>query len=316
MNYYEHHLGDYLRDTAHLSMLEDGAYRRLLDAYYIKEAPLPKALRDVCRLVRAMTKPERDAVAIVLAEFFREGDDAWHHKRCDAEIARYKEALPDREAKRENERERQRRARDRRKHLFESLREFGIVPAYETQTIELQRLLSHAQSQRITQPVTQPVTRDNMATQTPDTRHQTPDTNVLIPLPPTGGCPIEPAANPTQPDPVDEKTGLPDCPYTQLLKLWAKHLPHLTQPRVWEGNRKATMRQRWQQAAKPSSYSPEGYATEEKGIAWWDSFFGYIANDTTLAHGFSNQNRTWKPDLEWVCNAANFQKIIDGKYTK
>jgi len=27
MNYYEHHLGDYVRDTAHLSMLEDGACR-------------------------------------------------------------------------------------------------------------------------------------------------------------------------------------------------------------------------------------------------------------------------------------------------
>lgn len=91
MNYYEHHLGDYLRDTAHLSMLEDGAYRRLLDAYYIKELPLPKAMRDVCRLVRAISKPERDAVAIVLSEFFEESGDSWNHKRCDEEIARYKD---------------------------------------------------------------------------------------------------------------------------------------------------------------------------------------------------------------------------------
>lgn len=43
MNFYEHHLGDYMRDTAHLSMIEDAAYRRLLDAYYIREAPLPAA---------------------------------------------------------------------------------------------------------------------------------------------------------------------------------------------------------------------------------------------------------------------------------
>jgi hypothetical protein len=27
-------------------------------------------------------------------------------------------------------------------------------------------------------------------------------------------------------------------------------------------------------------------------------------------------DRTWLPDLEWVVNAANFQKIIDGKYNK
>lgn len=283
MNYYEHHLGDYLRDTAHLSMIEDGAYRRMLDAYYIKEAPLPKALRDVCRLVRAMTKPERDAVAIVLAEFFTEGDDGWHHKRCDAEIARYQ----DKQAKAKRSAE---------------MRWGASKP--------------HSEGNANASPDAMRTHSEGNALQSPVTSHQSPDTNVLIPLPPNGGCPIEPSANPTQPDPVDEKTGLPDCPYTQLLKLWAKHLPHLTQPRVWEGNRKATMRQRWQQAAKPSSYSPEGYASEEKGIAWWDSFFAYIANDTTLAHGFSNQNRTWKPDLEWVCNAANFQKIIDGKYTK
>lgn len=91
MNYYEHHLGDYMRDTAHLSMLEDGAYRRLLDAYYIKELPIPATLRDAYRLARAQTKPERDAVQTVLREFFEETPQGWKHKRCDAEIARFQE---------------------------------------------------------------------------------------------------------------------------------------------------------------------------------------------------------------------------------
>ena len=31
VNYYEHHLGDYAKDTGHLSMLEHGAYRIQLD---------------------------------------------------------------------------------------------------------------------------------------------------------------------------------------------------------------------------------------------------------------------------------------------
>lgn len=89
MNYYEHHLGDYVRDTAHLSMLEDGAYRRLMDAYYIREQPLPPALKDCCRLARAQSKPERDAVDAVLKEFFHQSPEGWRHKRCDEEIARY-----------------------------------------------------------------------------------------------------------------------------------------------------------------------------------------------------------------------------------
>ena len=111
-------------------------------------------------------------------------------------------------------------------------------------------------------------------------------------------------------------TAFPPCPHTELLKLWGKHLSHLTQPRTWEGNRQTNMRQRWVQAGKPSAYSPEGYKTTEDGLKWWDSFFGYIANDTSLANGFETKGRTWRPDLEWVGNATNFQKIIDGKYAK
>jgi uncharacterized protein YdaU (DUF1376 family) len=108
----------------------------------------------------------------------------------------------------------------------------------------------------------------------------------------------------------------PPCPHQELLKLWAKHLPHLTQPRSWEGQRQTSMRQRWVQAGKPSSYSPDGYNTVDKGIEWWDSFFRYIAHETKLSTGFVMNDRTWLPDLEWVVNAANFQKIIDGKYNK
>jgi uncharacterized protein YdaU (DUF1376 family) len=91
LNYYEHHLGDYLRDTAHLSMLEDAAYRRLLDAYYIREKALPLDVRECCKLVRATSKQERDAVAYVLREFFRETEDGYRQKRADAEIARFQE---------------------------------------------------------------------------------------------------------------------------------------------------------------------------------------------------------------------------------
>jgi uncharacterized protein YdaU (DUF1376 family) len=133
----------------------------------------------------------------------------------------------------------------------------------------------------------------------------------------------EPLTTPNKQEPVIKEgkpslagTAFPPCPHSELLKLWGKHLSHLTQPRTWEGSRQANMRQRWVQAAKPSAYSPEGYKTTEDGLKWWDSFFGYISNDTSLANGFETKGRTWRPDLEWVVNATNFQKIIDGKYAK
>lgn len=108
----------------------------------------------------------------------------------------------------------------------------------------------------------------------------------------------------------------PTCPQQEILALWQKHLPYHVQPRIWEGNRRVMLKQRWVQAGKPSTFSKDGYKTVSDGLEWWSDFFGYIANDTKLANGFETQGRTWKPDLEWVVNASNFQKIIDGKYDK
>ena len=90
MNYVERHFGDWARDTAHLSMLEDGAYNRLCDLYYVRETPLPADLPSCCRLVRAVSKQERDAVRSVLQEFFHLTAEGWRHKRCDTEIDRFR----------------------------------------------------------------------------------------------------------------------------------------------------------------------------------------------------------------------------------
>jgi uncharacterized protein YdaU (DUF1376 family) len=86
VNYYPHHIGDYLRDTLHLSLLEHGAYRRMLDYYYASEKPLPLETQWVCKLIRADSEEERKAVAWVLENFFEKGVDGWHNKRADDEV--------------------------------------------------------------------------------------------------------------------------------------------------------------------------------------------------------------------------------------
>lgn len=91
MNYYEHHLGDYAQATAHLSLLEDAVYSRLIRKYYASEKPIPADVAAVQRLVGARSKEERAAVETVLNEFFELRDDGWHQARCDAEIARYQD---------------------------------------------------------------------------------------------------------------------------------------------------------------------------------------------------------------------------------
>jgi uncharacterized protein YdaU (DUF1376 family) len=87
MNYYSHHIGDYLSATAHLSLLEHGVYRRLIDVYYIHEAPLPADLKKVYRLVGARTTDEKAGVDSILQEFFIESPEGWIQQRCDREIA-------------------------------------------------------------------------------------------------------------------------------------------------------------------------------------------------------------------------------------
>lgn len=90
MNYYEHHLGDYARDAGHLSMIEDGAYRRLIDVYYAREMPLPVDIKECQKLTRCTSAAERKAVQYVLEKFFRLADDGYHQKRCDEEIGKAK----------------------------------------------------------------------------------------------------------------------------------------------------------------------------------------------------------------------------------
>ena len=85
MNYYEHHLGDYAKDTGHLSMLEHGAYRLLLDRYYSTEEGIPAA--QAHRLARARSDEECRAVDVVLEEFFELVDGMWINRRAEEEIA-------------------------------------------------------------------------------------------------------------------------------------------------------------------------------------------------------------------------------------
>lgn len=91
LNYYEHHLGDYAAATGHLSLLEDAVYMRMIRRYYIDEAPLPADRAKIARLVGARSEDEIAAVNVVLDEFFLEQADGWHSKRCDEEIARYRD---------------------------------------------------------------------------------------------------------------------------------------------------------------------------------------------------------------------------------
>lgn len=86
MNYYERHLGDYAKDTGHLSPLEHGVYNLLLDRYYSTESGIPND--QIYRVARANSKDEKAAVDAVLREFFRLKRGVWIKGRVEEEIAK------------------------------------------------------------------------------------------------------------------------------------------------------------------------------------------------------------------------------------
>lgn len=139
MHYYYFHIGDYASHTRHLTLIEDIAYRRLLDLYYMNEKPI--AADHAARLI-GMREHGHDVLA-VLIEFFTETEEGFINKRADEEIAKFYESQSERESEKENERERQKRHREERKALFSKLRDIGVAPEYNTPTQQLRHMLNN-----------------------------------------------------------------------------------------------------------------------------------------------------------------------------
>lgn len=89
MNYYQFHIADWALHTSHLSLEEEGIYRRLLDYYYDTEQPIPEKTDSVIRRLRLGAHSE--TVALILEEFFILKPDGWHNLRADREIDVYNE---------------------------------------------------------------------------------------------------------------------------------------------------------------------------------------------------------------------------------
>jgi uncharacterized protein YdaU (DUF1376 family) len=155
VNFYKHHLGDYAAATVHLSWDEDCAYRRLMEQYYKREAPIPVDIKEACRLARAATPGQRRAVEAVLREFFSLEGDGWHQKRCDEEI---NAASTQAQTNRRIAEEREARRRERIEH------ESSAKASDESST---------------NRPPDTSAEREPI--QTPDSRLQTPDLNLRIP---------------------------------------------------------------------------------------------------------------------------------------
>lgn len=87
MHYYQFNIKCFAMATRHLTLEEEGVYRRLLDFYYDTELPIPEETQSVIR--RLMLGSYVDTVGLILGEFFTLEADGWHNYRADIEINEY-----------------------------------------------------------------------------------------------------------------------------------------------------------------------------------------------------------------------------------
>jgi len=80
-------VGDYLRDTQHLTRDQHGGYMLLLAAYWTRGSALPDDDARLAAIVKA-TPAEWRKLRPVLAEFFIVANGVWVQKRAEEEIAK------------------------------------------------------------------------------------------------------------------------------------------------------------------------------------------------------------------------------------
>ena len=110
---------------------------------------------------------------------------------------------------------------------------------------------------------------------------------------------------------VDEH-GVPSCPHKRIVALYHEFLPELPGVKVWEGARQQNLQARWRERWKAGKYR-----TQEEGIAYWGKLFRHVSEKCDWLMGRVQGRRGDKPfraSLDWIVNASNFAKLIEGRY--
>lgn len=82
MQFYQHHIGDFKKDTSFLDHEKRSQYLELMWLYYDQEKPLPD---DIPLLAMKVQATEKD-ISLLLNLFFTKIDNEWHHSRIDEEL--------------------------------------------------------------------------------------------------------------------------------------------------------------------------------------------------------------------------------------
>ena len=100
------------------------------------------------------------------------------------------------------------------------------------------------------------------------------------------------------------------CPYQKIIDLYHEILPQLAEVQVLNEKRKSQLKARWQQRVGRNG------KRRCDSLEFWEKYFRYVSTCPFLVgQGRATGDRpVFFADLEWLTNASNFAKVIEGKY--
>ena len=274
MNYYPFHLGDYAAHTGHLEPMEDLAYRRLLDLYYIREAPLPADIQTTAKLVR-MRSCAAD-VESVLREFFTLADEGWRHSRCDEEI----EKMQSKQAK---------------------------ARASAAASVNARRAKAEQQTNASSTDAERSLPNDEANAERSLLKTST---EVELPTPTPTPTPvlIEPNGS------VGSADRLPRCETQSVVDLYHDTLPELPRVRLMTDGRRKAISAFWRfvLTSKKSDGSPRATNADE-AMAWIRGYFGRARdNDFLMGRGHKAPGHEgWSCDLDFLLTDKGKRHVIE-----
>jgi uncharacterized protein YdaU (DUF1376 family) len=280
MHFYQFHIGDYKSHTHHLTPLEDLAYRRLLDHYYLHEIPIRQ--RDIARQIGL--RDFEQEVLTVLNEFFVSTDKGFVNPRADTEIKNFRE--------------------------HQAVSAFGaftrdnpLLKPFVEKSVFIQRFIEQNHQEYIAELKAHHLPMMGTSSPHDATNNHKPITNNHIN---TSICPPD-----GEPEPPVKK--LPECDHKAVIELYHQHLPTMRRVEVWNETRAGYLRQRWREVA--AELAQEKNITASDVLNWWAEFFQSVGKSRFLTGRVNGKDgRAFVADLEWILKPSNFAKIVEGKY--
>ena len=269
------YVADYLADTANLNTEQHGAYCLMLMAAWKRGGSLPHDDAQLAAVCR-LTASKWRAYKAVLLEFFEDMGSSYSHKRVTAERLKAQEISDKKGVS---------GAEGAAKRWGKEMAKAGMIDGKE---------MANAMANAMADPMAN-ASQNDAPSPSPS------------PLPTPTELIKEPDGS------LSTASPLPTCPHAKVIELFSQKLPELPKPKpeFWAGKSADHLRARWKFLMTKTRADGTRYATTEaEALEWFERFFDHVSASDWLMGRSGN----FKCTLQWLVNAENFGKTVQGNY--